>query len=69
MQEYLTPKISMKIKEKSFIFAARTRMIDVYGNFKQGKTNILCRKCLNEVEEQIHLLDCQALNDNGIMNA
>ena len=69
MQEYLTPKNSMTIKEKCFIFAARTRMIDIYGNFKQGKTNILCRKCLSEVEEQIHLLDCPALNDNSIMNA
>ena len=44
-------------------------MIDVHGNFKQGKTNILCRKCLKEVEEQIHLLNCPALDDNSIMNA
>ena len=45
-------------------------MIDVHGNFKQGKTNILCRKCLKEVEEQIHLLNCPALDDNNsIMNA
>ena len=39
LQCYLTPKNEMTIKEKSFVFAARTRMIDVKGNFKQGKSD------------------------------
>ena len=37
LQDYLSPKNEMNIKEKSFVFAARTRMMDVKGNFKQGK--------------------------------
>ena len=37
LQDYLSPKNEMTIKEKSFVFAARTRMMDVKGNFKQGK--------------------------------
>ena len=44
-------------------------MMDVKGNFKQGKSDILCRKCSIEDEEQSHLLSCQALIDKDIVNA
>ena len=44
-------------------------MIDVKGNFKQGKSDILCRKCSVEDEEQSHLHSCQALSDQGIVNS
>ena len=45
-------------------------MLDVKGNFKQGKSNILCQKCNTEDGLQSHLLTCSALNDNSvIMNA
>ena len=59
----------MTIQEKSFVFSARSRMLDVKGNFKQGKPNILCRRCNNEDELQSHLLTCSALCDNSIVNA
>ena len=45
LQDYLKPGYNLTIKEKAFIFAARTRMIDLLANFKQGKTDLSCRKC------------------------
>ena len=65
LQSYLKPASDMTIKEKSFIFMARSRMLDVHCNFKSGKSNLLCRKCLSEDETQKHLLSCKALNDNS----
>ena len=67
IQTYLSPDSSLTIKEKSFIFSARARMIDVKANFKVGKTNLRCRKCLKEEETQSHLLECPELMDNSVM--
>ena len=69
LQEYLKPDTSdLSIKEKSFIFNARSRMLNVSCNFKDGKSSILCRKCDDEYETQEHLLSCKALDDNSVMN-
>ena len=57
----------LTIKEKSLIFSARARMLDVKANFKVGKTNLRCRKCLKEEETQRHLLECSELMDNSVM--
>ena len=59
----------MTIKEKSFIFMARSRMLDVKCNFKIGKNNLLCRKCEVEDEFQNHLLNCEALKDNSLVKS
>ena len=67
LQTYLSPDSSLTIKEKSLIFSARARMLDVKANFKAGKTNLRCRKCLKEEETQRHLLECSELMDNSVM--
>ena len=61
LQDYLKPSCIMSIKEKSFIFSARCRMIEVKCNFKTGKTDLSCRKCKKEPESQQHILDCPEL--------
>ena len=67
LQEYLSPNNEMTIKQKSFLFAARTHMIDLKANFKQGKSDLLCRICRIEEEDQSHLLSCQALCDGSLI--
>ena len=67
LQAYLKSN-NTNIKEKSFIFASRSRMIDVKGNFKNGLTDLMCRKCSQSVEDQEHILSCPALADNSVVN-
>ena len=66
-QTYLGPDSSLTIREKSMIFAARSRMLDVKANFKVGKIDLRCRKCLKDEETQRHLLDCSELMDNSVI--
>ena len=66
LQEYLKSNQGLSIKEKSFIFAARSNMIDLKCNFKIGKTDLLCRGCNIEEECQQHILKCKALSDNSV---
>ena len=68
LQTYLGSKSSLTIREKSLIFAARARMLDVKANFKIGKTDLRCRKCLVDEETQKHLLKCSKLRDNSIVS-
>ena len=68
LQDYLKNDNNLTIKQKCFIFAARSRMLDVYCNFKLGKSDLLCRKCKIEDEEQKHLLVCHALQDESIVS-
>ena len=44
-------------------------MIDLYCNFKQGKSDLKCRKCHVFDETQEHLLICQALSDNSLVTS
>ena len=55
-------------KQTSTIFKARTRMIKVKGNYKNGHTSLLCRMCKNEEETQTHILEsCPEVHkDNAI---
>ena len=69
LQDYLKAGSNLTIQEKIFIFAARTRMINLYCNFKQGKSDLKCRKCHVFDETQEHLLICQALSDNSLMTS
>ena len=68
LQDYLKPGHNMTKKEKCFTFAARTRMLDVRCNFKQGKSDLSCRKCQSFEESQQHLLLCSALRDNSLVD-
>ena len=67
LQDYLKPTNNMTIKEKSFIFSVRSRMLDIKGNFKIGKSDLKCRKCGIEEELQKHLLFCPKLCDYSLM--
>ena len=68
MQRYLKPETeNLTIAEKKFIFAARTRMLDLAGNFKSGLVCSKCRKCQIEEETQEHLLECVELSDYGLV--
>ena len=56
----------MSTQMKAFIFTLRSQMVDGKCNFKNGKTDLKCRKCLTENEDQEHLLKCVALSDNSV---
>ena len=68
LQSYLRPGNSLTIKEKAFIFSARSRMMEVHSNFKKGKSDLMCRKCKLNEETQRHLLICPKLSDNSVTN-
>ena len=53
----------MTKKEKIFAFTSRAHMLDIRGNFKTGKTDINCRLGCDNVEDQIHIYYCDALED------
>ena len=65
LQNYLSSKSNLSIKEKSFIFSCRTRMLDVKSNFKTGQNNLNCDKCGKEEETQRHILTCSAISSNS----
>ena len=68
LQRYLQSETkNLSINDKKFIFAARTRMLDLKGNFKTGKLDKKCRKCEQSEETQEHLLDCPALGDSSLV--
>ena len=49
--------------EASIIFQARTRMLKLKSNYKNGNTNLTCRICNKEEETQKHALEeCEILN-------
>ena len=69
LQPYLQPSdAKLSIQEKKFIFAARSRMLDVLCNFKTGKKSLLCRACDKAQEDQIHLMQCEKLSSSEITN-
>ena len=68
LQDYLKSNNAMNIREKSFLFALRSRMIHVKGNFKTGLADLKCRNCHESDEDQEHLLSCPALSDNSVLN-
>ena len=44
-------------KQTSLIFKARTRMLKVKGNYKNGHPNQTCRMCKSGDESQKHILE------------
>ena len=50
--------------QASTIFKARTRMLKVRSNYKNGNTNMKCRLCNKEEETQKHALEeCEIINE------
>ena len=68
LQAYLRPGNSLTIKEKAFIFSARSRMINIKSNFKEANSDLMCRKCSLNEENQRHLLVCPKLSDNTMIS-
>ena len=62
------PGQNISIQLKSFIFNARSRMLDVKCNYKVGKSDLKCRKCQMFDEDQEHLLKCADLSDNSVLS-
>ena len=44
-------------KQTSLIFKARTRMLKVKSNYKNGHPNLTCKMCKTEEETQTHILE------------
>ena len=63
MQQYLKP-CNLTIKETKFGFHSRTRMVRVSNNYGQNKECPLCEK---DLDSQQHLLDCDILTKNAIV--
>ena len=52
-------------KQTSLIFKARTRMMKVKGNYKNGHQDLKCRMCKTSEETQKHILEeCLTLHPN-----
>ena len=77
MQYYLEGKKEWKIGQRakyineltrnkvSIIFRARTRMLQVKGNYKNGYKDLKCRACKKEIETQQHILEeCQEIHQS-----
>ena len=53
-------------KQASAIFKARTRMIKVKDNYRNGHASTICRACKREIETQDHFLNgCEKLHPNN----
>ena len=51
--------------QASLIFKARTRMLKVKSNYKNGNINLQCRICNKNEETQKHALEeCEEINKN-----
>ena len=67
LQPYLAPSdLKLSIQEKQFLFSARSRMLDVLCNYKDGKKTLQCRACDKFPEDQPHLIQCEKLSGNDV---
>ena len=68
MQEYLEANAGdMNIAEKQFLFQCKSRMLDVKCNMKsENLKDLKCTACGKEDENQMHLLQCESLNQELI---
>ena len=64
LQDYLKHDSEMTLREKTFSFAARLRMLDLKCNFKIGKKDLMCSICGKHAENQEGLLTCEVLLDS-----
>ena len=71
-----TDMLTMSKAQCSAIFAVRTRMLNVKGNYPSKHTDMKCRWCNDEEESQVHILEqcphfmttTQHINLQSIMN-
>ena len=64
LQDYLKHDSEMTLREKTFSFAARLRMLDLKCNFKTGQKDLMCSICGKHAENQEGLLTCDVLLDS-----
>ena len=64
MQTYLEPN-EMSVQECKFMFALRSRMVDVRANYREKYFVAICPSCKLEEENQEHLLSCINLQTTG----
>ena len=71
-----TYMLTMSKAQCSVIFAVRTRMLNVKGNYPSKHTDMKCRWCNDEEESQVHIMEqcshfmttTQHINMQSIMN-
>ena len=52
-------------KQTTLIYRARTRMLKVKGNYKNGHSDLKCRMCVEGEETQTHILEqCPGIHKN-----
>ena len=67
MQKYLKPnRCEMSLADAQLIFRLRCRMTNVKMNLKGAYDNLECTACGLEEETQIHLVNCQKLNEKRV---
>ena len=68
LQSYFSPDNVINVQLAKFIFQARSRMLDLRGNFKQKYRNndLNCELGCKKEETQEHLLTCEMLDDNSV---
>ena len=68
LQEYLEANNGeMSVDEKQFMFKCRSRMLDLKCNMKNDHLKDLkCSACGLEEETQMHILQCEIINQNDI---
>ena len=74
MKPFLKPnKLSSNTSDTTklgkFIFALRSRMVELRGNFSSKFTNTNCELCAEHLDSQQNLLICKSLNTNNAMVA
>ena len=69
MQDYLLPQNISSIKLATFIFSARTRMLDLGANFsKKYGANAKCKLGCDSLDNQEHLMHCSKLTNTDIQS-
>ena len=61
IQNYLELQ-KLSVQEAKFLFALRSRMLEVKGNYRGKHKDIICPCCKLEEDHQHHLLVCSKLN-------
>ena len=55
----------MRVTECKFLFALRSRMIDVRANYRDKYWDTICPCCCLEEDTQEHLLSCHMIDEEG----
>ena len=66
IREYLN-SVEVSIHEAKFVFALRSRMLDLKVNFRGKYNDIVCPCCNLEEDSQQHLLTCTKLSTDGLI--